>query len=161
MIKNSKLKIKNYCSGQSLFELVIAIGISALIIVVLVSLVSKTLSNATFSKNQTLAGRYTQAAIEWLRGQRDNRTDLFIANTIVPNWCLKDANLTDTSWSQSSVCGANDFIPGTIFKRDATFSVGTVSGKTIITADVKVSWTDSSGIHIVSSSTQFSDWRQR
>jgi Tfp pilus assembly protein FimT len=153
-----KLKLSE---GQSLFELVIAIGISALIIVVLVSLVSKTLANASFSKNETLAGRYAQAATEWLRGQRDNRIDTFMTNRLTPDWCLKDSVLTDASWSKNGVCNANDFITGTPFIRQVSFSSKLVSAKTIVQADVKVSWTDSTGVHIVTSATQFSDWRER
>lgn len=161
MIKNSKLKIKNYCSGQSLFELVVAVGISALIIVALVSLTSVALANAAFSKNETLAGRYAEAATEWLRGQRDNDIDLFITNVLTPAWCLKDVNLTDASWSDSSACNATDYITGTKFTREVDFTVNTVSGKTIVLAIVNVSWSDSKGTHVISSATNYSDWRQR
>ncbi len=149
--------------GQSLFELLLAIGISALIIVVLVSLVNNSLQNAAFSKNESLAGRYAEAATEWLRGQRDNRIDTFMTNSTTPppSWCLKDESLTDASWNRHIACGSSDKITGTIFTRQVDFSVGTVSGKTIVTADIVVKWTDSKGTHKVTSSTKFSDWRQR
>lgn len=150
-------------SGQSLFELLLAIGISALIIVVLVSLVSNALQNSAFSRNETLAARYAESATEWLRGQRDNRIDIFVANAVnVPrSWCLRDASLTDASWNRHSACGASDKITGTEFYRQVDFSDTTVSGKRIYLADVTVSWTDSKGTHRVSSTTKFSDWRQR
>ena len=150
-------------SGQSLFELVMAIGVSALIIVVLVSLVNNALQNATFSRNETVAARYAQAGTEWLRAQRDNRIDVFMTNaTSAPrSWCLKDESLSDTSWNKHSSCGSGDTVGTTIFTRQVDFSTATVSGKTIIIANVKVNWTDSKGTHNVNSATQYSDWRQR
>ena len=74
IFKSANLQMK----GQSMFELVIAIGVSALIIVILVSLVSSALQNAAFAKNETLAGKYAENATEWLRGQRDKSTDVFL-----------------------------------------------------------------------------------
>jgi len=44
--------------GQSLFEVVVALAISALIIITLVSVVGNSIKNATFSKNKTLAANY-------------------------------------------------------------------------------------------------------
>ena len=90
-------KQESFVRGQSLFELVLAIGVSALVIVVLVSLVSNALQNSVFSRNQTLASRYAQSATEWLRGQRDNNIATFITNTATTTWCLKDEPLTSCS----------------------------------------------------------------
>jgi len=42
-------------SGQSLFELVVAIAISALIIVAMVSLAVNSIQNSNFAKNKALA----------------------------------------------------------------------------------------------------------
>ncbi len=142
--------------GQSLFEVVIALAISALIIVALVSLVTNAIRNATFAKNSTLASRYAQEATEWLRGQRDSDIEIFTMNIATPTWCLKDL-----SWSQSGTCGLNDVIAGTPFIREAVFTNSTLNGKTLIEADVTVSWEDSQGAHEVKSATNFTDWRQR
>ena len=54
--------------GQSMFEVVIALFIIAMIIVGVVSLTTVSVSNSFF-KNKTLAGKYSQEAIEWLRSQ--------------------------------------------------------------------------------------------
>jgi Tfp pilus assembly protein PilV len=147
--------------GQSLFELILAIGVSAIIIVVLVSLVSNALQNAAFSRNETLAARHAQTTTEWLRAQRDNNIDNFIANAAIPTWCLTDNPLTDSSWNNQGACGANEVVSGTIFKREVLFTINNVSGKTIILSNVAVSWDDSKGKHKVTNATQFSDWRQR
>ncbi len=147
--------------GQSLFELILAVGISALIIVSIVSLVNNSLQNAAFSRNESTAGKYAQAATEWLRGQRDNRIDVFIAMAGTTSWCLTDASLTDSSWNNSGQCSSSEYITGTIFRRQADFSTSVVGGKNVYRAVVTVAWVDSKGTHNVNSATDFTDWRQR
>jgi Tfp pilus assembly protein PilV len=142
--------------GQSLFEVVVALAISALIITAIVSLVSNSIRNATFSRNKTLAARYAQEATEWLRGQRDSDMTTFSANILTPTWCFKSL-----SWVQSGNCASDDFIPATPLIREVTFSVGLVGGKDLVQSDVVVFWTDSQGYHEVRSATNFADWRQR
>lgn len=147
--------------GQSLFELVIAIGISALIIVVLVSLVSNSLENASFAKNQTLSVRYAQEASEWLRGQRDSDINIFIESiTSYPYGVARCFNTL--SWSAVGPCGTEDKING-LFVRQISFTKVERPGltKNIFEADVTVSWTDSKGLHQITNATDFSDWRQR
>jgi type II secretory pathway pseudopilin PulG len=156
------MKTKNQ-QGQSLFELVIAIGVSALIIVVLVSLVSNSLQNAAFAKNETLSGRFAQEATEWLRGQRDSNTNIFFTN--VSSYPFGVARcFNNLNWSAVGPCGETDKISD-LFVRQITFkSVDAIINgvtKNIIEADVVVSWTDSKGLHQVANSTDFSDWRQR
>lgn len=146
----------NWERGQSLFEVVVAIAISALIIVTIVSLVSNSLRNATFSKNSAQAASYAQEATEWLRAQRDSDIAVFITNITIPIWCFKDLN-----WEISGACLDAHIIPDTPFLREGRFSSSPVSGKTVIEADVVVSWTDSQGLHQVTNATSFTDWRQR
>lgn len=153
--------MKKYAKGQSLFELILAVGISALIIVSIVSLVNNSLQNAAFSRNESLAANYAQAATEWLRGQRDNRIDTFIQKTGTAKWCLTDANLSDSSWNNSGQCGSNEHITSTIFIRQLDFTTSVVGGKDVYRAVVTVTWTDSKGSHNVNSATDFTDWRQR
>jgi type II secretory pathway pseudopilin PulG len=169
-IFNYQFSIRDNESGQSLFELVVAIGISALIIVTVVSLTSNALQNAAFAKNESLAGTYAQQATEWLRGQRDADTDTFEANVenggLNAERCFNDSLDDPDVWSDSiGRCGANDTISDssgnpTPFVRQITFTqIGT--NPYIIEADVTVSWTDSKGMHEVTNATDFSDWRQR
>lgn len=162
-----KLTNNKYVRGQSLFELVLAIGVSAVIIVVLVSLVNNAVQSSVYSRNQTLAGRYAESATEWLRTQRDANITTFITKAVAatPTYCLVDDPLLDTSWLNRA-CGASDYIVTggvtTVFKRQVTFPAPTVvSGKNIYTANLSVTWIDSKGTHTVNNSTQFTDWRQR
>jgi len=145
--------------GQSLFELVIAIGISALIIVVLVSLVSNSLENAAFAKNQTLSVRYAQEASEWLRGQRDSDTNTFVTNVSSHPYEIPRC-FNNLDWNSIGPCGEADKISG-LFVRQISFrSEGVVINgvtKDIIEADITVSWTDSKGLHQMTNATDFSD----
>lgn len=152
-IKKSKAKFQK---GQSLFEAVIALTISSLIIVAVVSLVASSIRNASFSRNITLASRYAQEATEWLRGQRDSDISTFINNTLISTWCLNKLE-----WAQSGPCGNNDFIEGTNFSRQVSFSLNRINSKDVIQADIKVFWNDSQGYHEARSVTNFTDWRQR
>ena len=142
--------------GQSLFEVVVAIGVIAIVIVGIVSVATSTIRNTSFTRNKALATRYTQEAIEWLRGQRDTNWVTFHTNADTPPriYCL------DTlSWTNSGVCGASETIGGdTILLRQVAFS-NIVPAE--ITANVTVSWTDSQGTHQVTTSTVFTDWRSR
>ena len=152
---NLKLKTKNLQLGQSLFEVVLALGVITAITVGIVSLTVSAIRNAAFSKNKTLAGRYAQEATEWLRSERDTRFDPFKGNAVGTR-CLKDL-----VWTGGTSCSAADNIPGTILYRKVTFTTTSPGGKIIIEADVVVSWTDAQGYHEVRSATSFSDWRQR
>jgi len=142
--------------GQSLFEVVVALAISAVIIIALVSLVSNSIRNAVFSKNSTQASLRAQEAIEWIRGERDNDTAVFLTNVQIPTYCLVALN-----WNQTGSCQSDDLVTGTNFIREVNFSLSTISGKTLVQADVTISWTDSQGVHEVKNSTTFTDWRQR
>lgn len=144
--------------GQSLFEVVLALGVITAITVGIVSLAVSSIRNAAFSKNKTLAGSYAQEATEWLRSERDNNFDTFKSHAQaqpVPRYCL-----TGLNWSRFRSCNASDNIAGTPLFREVTFVTST-TGNIIIKADVKVYWNDSQGDHEVSSITSFTDWRQR
>lgn len=143
--------------GQSLFEVVIAIAISALIIVSVVSLATNSIRNASYSKNNSLAANYAQETVEWLRGQRDNDVMIFMTN-VQENlvWCF-----STLSWTNPTTCLNSETISGTPFLRQGNFSTTVVNGKTIVEVDITVSWTDAQGTHEVKSTTNFTDWRQR
>lgn len=146
-----------YIKGQSLFELVVAIAISALIIVVIVSLVTNSLRNATFSKHNAQAVSYASEAVEWLRSQRDTNIDTFLTNAGGLIWCFPDL-----TWNHAGSCGTGDVISDTPFVREGHFKIDTSSGKTVVNVDIVVTWSESSkSIHEVTNSTYFTDWRQR
>jgi Tfp pilus assembly protein PilV len=154
-----KLHAKNKEKGQSMFELVVAIAICALIIVAIVSLTTVSINNSSYSKNKALASTYAQQATEWLRGQRDSNIDTFIANATTPAWCLQDLGFTRPAVNPAVDCTGK--ITNTPFVRWVSFNTSLQGGKTVVEADITVSWSDSQGTHTVKSATNFSDWRQR
>lgn len=155
-----KLNFKE--SGQSLFEVVVAVAISALIIVAIVSLVTNSIRSAVYSKNQSNANDLAQKTIEWLRGQRDqdiqgffNKVDPSIGGS--PVYCFKSLD-----WTDPTACLDGDVVSGnTLFTRQGDFRLTIDSGKTVAETEISVSWTDSQGEHKVVNTTNFTDWRQR
>ena len=143
--------------GQSLFEIMLALAVVTLVIMAIVSLTSTSIRNTTYSKNKTLATRYSQEATEWLRGERDTDFTVFENRALTPLYCLPSL-----SWAAASIgaCGAGQLITDTPFKREVSFSISTVSGKTLVQAGVRVYWSDSQGLHEVRSVTNFGDWRE-
>ena len=144
-----------YEKGQSLFEVVLALAVAALIIISIVALATISIRNANFSRNQSLATRYAQEAIEWLRGQRDEGWDAFTTRALTPLWCLKSLSWTDATIGG---CGSSGFISDTIFKREISFTILDASN---IDTEVKVYWQDAQGLHETKTVTTFTDWREQ
>lgn len=142
--------------GQSLFEVIISIGIAALILTAIVAASTLSVRNTTSSRDNTQANRYVQEATEWLRSQRDADWLTFQAKAGLGGtvYCMNSL-----SFSSPGNCTAGSVIANTIFTRESTLSLTTtnVAGDTVevLTA---VSWQDSQGAHDVSVSTRFTDW---
>lgn len=157
----SKINLKNQ-KGQSMFEVVVAIFIISLITVGVVVVSTNSVSNSSFSRNGTLAGRYAQEGIEWLRDEENLNTTLFKTRIAQSVYCLNNL-----SWTNTGICANGEEIVGSngVFKREVTLTSSQIgcpgSCKNIIQADVKVYWTDSKGVHEVKSVTNFSDIREK
>lgn len=138
--------VKRFYTGQSLFEVVVAVAIAALILVALASLAATSVSNSNFSNNNALATKYAQEAIEWLREQRDEDwSNIPTSGTE----CLGTSPITSFGG-----CGT---IPDTVFTRTVQFSA---EGDTTKVVTVIVAWDDSQGHHEVKSTTKFTNWNR-
>lgn len=144
--------------GQSMFEVILALFIITLILVAVVILSTSSISNSISSRNKTLASKYTQEAIEWLRSEREADITNFRSKISISNYCLNSLNL---NWTNTGVCGSSEIIPETVFLRQVNFTTSLVSGKLIITANVVTSWNDSKGIHEARTITYFTDTRDQ
>lgn len=142
--------------GQSLFELVIAIGIVALVLVAILSASTISVRNSTFSKEQAIASRFTQQAIEWLRGQRDGDWNTFKSrgSSTGTTWCLNSLD-----WNSVGVC--NSAIPSTNFSREAEIIYNPAADKDQITVTVSTFWTDGSKQHSIEVTTVLSNWKAK
>lgn len=138
-------------SGQSFFEVVLALALVTIILIALVSLATISVRSATFSRTKSLGTSLSQEAIEWLRGQRDANWSDFVAKAAATNWCLDNLN-----WSHPGLCNSNNVVSGTIIARQATL---TIIDSSTIQADVKATWSDTQGSHQISTSTYLTKWK--
>lgn len=140
-------------SGQSMFELLIAVFVIAITLTAIVGLVTRSIGNTTFSKERTEAGKQTQEAVEWLRAERDNDWGAFAARATINgrNYCLQTL-----SWNSS--CSA---IPNTNLTREVTLYFDASADPNLVEARVVTRWSDSSGLHESRISTSFTNWRTR
>lgn len=154
------MKVKNNNAGQSMFEVVLALAVIALVVVGVVVLSVYSVRNTTFSKNKTLAGRYAQEALEWLKDERNTDPASFRTHILTTTYCL-DA----LAWTNIGSCLSDEVIMDTTFLREVTFastSQNNSKGESVIIVNAKVvvSWTDAQGTHEVQSSTDMADFRE-
>lgn len=176
MNNDHKLYIANYkiCPnrGQSLFEVVFAIAIAAILVVGVVALAATSVRNSASARNDSLAKNYAEEAGEWLREERDKDWVSFKDNARgvsylnSTNWCLKA--LSWSSPSKNSACASDVYLDSTIFIRNATFTCFNTNPPAIacsdtsvnlIEATIVVSWSDTQGAHEVRTVTYLANWR--
>lgn len=145
--------IKDFEKGQSLFEVVVAVAMSALIVTAVVSVAVNSIQNSSFSRNKTLAASYVEDTNEWLRKERDASLSTFTTHVSTQYWCFKTL-----AWSTSGKCGSTAYISDTHFLRQTTFTVTTLgsTGKNVVQIDTTVSWQDSKGLHDITGSSELS-----
>lgn len=134
--------------GQTLLEVLAALGAGIVILIAITSAVLSSLSNAQFSKNQNLATLYAQQGMEMMRDLRNKDWNSFASRN--GSFCLLPSGIL-----VSGLCGTADYIDG-IFKRAVVFE--TVSSGKRVT--VTVSFTDSKGEHKSELISVFTNWRQ-
>lgn len=149
--------------GQSLFEVIVAVGMVAIILMGIVSLAASSVRNSSFSRNNTLATKYAQEEIEWLREQRDTSWTDFL-DSINTGSC-------SGSFSWGSGCQIDN-----LFVRNATFvcsyfdviipatspvACDSLSSPmaNIVDITVSVSWQDAQGEHAVTLTNRLTNWQ--
>ncbi|MBU0998197.1 hypothetical protein KJ570_01535 [Patescibacteria group bacterium] len=138
--------------GQSLMEVVLALGLITLIMVTVVAAASISITNSSFSKNQTFSTRLSETTLEWLRGERDNSWDDFSQRAESLTWCLPELNW-DTANSRN--CNSEEYISDTFLKREVDFSL---VDQSTIEVTVRIYWIDAGGYHEINSSTYLTNW---
>lgn len=136
--------------GQTLLELLVVLFVVGLIITGVVSVVTVSVRNARFSRDQAQASRFAQEAMEWVRQERDSDWTVFSSH-IRTTYCM-----STLSWNTATPCSASNIIPNTVFLRNVTLS--TVDANTI-SVEVVVAWTDSAGTHQSRLSTYLTHWK--
>ncbi len=147
------IRMKIYNSGQSLFEVVVAIGIVSGILVGIISLATHSVNNSIFSRDKSQAQVYTQEALEWLRGQRDMGWDSFAShsNGSGITWCMDNL-----AWGNSGPCGSNETISSTNFRRQAELKTESPDE---IFITVSTIWESGGRSHKAQASTKLNNWK--
>lgn len=146
-------------AGQTLLEILLAFGVSVLVLSAVVFGITTSLSNTQYTKNQNLANSYAQEGMAVVRQIRDsswnnfkNLEDYFITNT---TYCLSTNPLELKELTlPSQNCRVQSPVPaGGIFSREVKFEHNSLSCCSNISptcengtkgskAAVKVSWSD-------------------
>lgn len=131
--------------GQTLLEVLAALGTAAIVVGAITVVVISALNNAQFSKNQNLATQYAQQGMELLRQVRDTNWTTF-ASYPSGDYCLDKGSSTPRA--KSIDCGQNV----DIFVREVVLERGELlclpptpppSPTNVVRATVTVSWSDS------------------
>ena len=164
--------MKKLSFGQTLLEVVFAVGVLALIGTAVVALSTLSVRNNSFAKNKTKANKYTQEAMEWIKQQKEDRWQNIwphAGNSTEKKYCLScledfDPGCTAT-WSNSEkscdLVDPSDNIAGTIYDREIWLLRGGGAGctnNTCFTATAVLYWTDGQGVHDVQSKSIFTNW---
>ena len=161
--------------GQSLFEVIFALSIAAVILTSVVSLATISIKNSDYSANKTMATKYAQEAIEWLRGQRDAKWSDPTNNGFLERAAANNGTycLDSLGWTNTGNCASDEFISvNDLYLRQVVLTCYQINaspppdfnavacGSTTdnIQAEVSVSWTDGSGTHSVQSTARFTHW---
>ena len=163
--------------GQSLFEILFALAIMAMIGVAVVSLSVSAVRNNIYANNKTLANKYNLEGQEWLRRLRDDSfSDLWDHAkplSVTKTYCLSTLDYPPGNWWNQSDhdCDSqnvDDVIPGTQFTRhldlkkiNLTDAFHNGDENESIKAVFVVEWTDGQGDHDSTTETFLTDWKSQ
>jgi Tfp pilus assembly protein PilV len=121
--------------GQTIVEIVVALGVLVLVVLALVSVTTVSARNAQFARNQALATQYAQEGIERIRNCRDTWGWDFLQHFWFFCWIER--------------------LPSPFtYDVDCTFPDADTA-EIVVT----VSWTDSKGVHNSQLTTRLTNWR--
>lgn len=137
-------------NGQSLFEVLFATAMAAIIVSGVASVALTSLRNALFARSQSEARQVAQNMLEAARIYRDNNfDDFFLDSDPGPTFS------TCTPSDNQNECCPEEFTCTYQIDRSAA-NAGDPNDIAEVVANV--SWTDATGTHIVRSETVFTKW---
>lgn len=151
-------------SGSTLIEVIISIGIVALVLVTIVASGTLVTRNRRFSSNQGVATKYSQETIEWVKSFRNavgwkTFYDSVSAKGVSPiTVCMPliASAAADFDALASGNCTGTDVIANTEYQRSLVF---TISSPSEITVDSKINWVDNALVHETSSRAILQEWQ--
>lgn len=134
-------KQKFWQSGQTLIELVLAFGVSIMVLSAIVIGVTTSLSNTTYTKNQNLANFYAQEGMAVVRQIRDSSWPTFSSHRL-NKYCIGPNSTDLTPASLTFPCRQGELLVAKVFAREVELvhNEGLCNGGSKVT--VRVSWTD-------------------
>ncbi len=129
------MKIKNKNQGQSLIEVIVALGLMAAVVLGLVKVTITSVNNASFARDQRAATKYAQEGIENARKSKEETPVAF--------------------WAKSGLQPAETLGK---FTRETTYTPNDAQNPSSMTILVEVPWIDSRGEHQSSLQTNLTKW---
>ena len=134
--------------GQTLVEMVFALGVAVLVIVALVAATTVAVRNAQFARSESLAVKYAQEGMENMRVYRDASWTVFWAAANGINYGLSES-------TPSGPCPSTPNLVNIFIRCVKLEQAGTDKVKTTVT----VSWTDAKGTHSSTQISYFTNWQ--
>ncbi len=147
--------------GLALVEVIVGFAITAMGLVAVMRLVSRSTTGAGYANRVTSAGRYATEAMDWIKGQAsvmgwtDFKLKCGAADPCGPVvYCLNTL-----TWPTAGVCVSGAVISGTEFAREVTLTSirdGTTGNVPVVKAEVIIRWReDKSGEQSVKQNYEF------
>lgn len=151
-------------SGQAMVELILTLSVALVIVTTIVAVVTVSLRNAYFARQQVVATHFAQEGLEWVRAQKESGWSTISdkSGTSLQRYCISNLSWPSTVLPCPAY-GSPQYITNTKFTRDLELInkdfIPSISGNETIEATVTVSWTDSLGSHKSKLTTQFAQWQ--
>ena len=133
------MKGRKKLSGQSLLEVIVALAVTTLVLTSLVSATVVSVRNARFAKNQSLATKYAQEALERVRIYRDQS-----------DW--------DNIFKTESNCENPPNLSTLPLLYNRVINCSLDAGERRMTVEVTVSWTEAGRSHQGQLTTYLTKW---
>ena len=143
-----RMKIDFYKKGQSLVELIIAFFVMALVVVAIVGLSTKSVRNSSFARDNSLARKYAEEGMEWVRNKRNEDWSTLYGKGGSDSFNIYCLNSFPGTWHSGN---CSDYISNTIFARELGLRKNEDNALDIY---VSVDWEDSQGDHEVKLETK-------
>lgn len=172
------MKKINYQKGQSLVEVVVALGIAVIIVIAFTSASINSIREAQFAKDQNQATRIAQKTLELVRAIRDQDNEVesdgstwtYLWSTTLNNGPTQGRcyTLDDEALTMEGT-GCSSFVNQEITTREGDTTARTFKRKIRITDDgsdpriktiyVQVTWEDGRGTHAAEVNTILTEWQ--
>lgn len=141
--------------GQSLIELIVALGMMSLLLVALLALVSLSVRNSRLAKNSNQASTLAQAGVEKMRAMRDYSWNGLAVSARIEsydlpeNWVVEDGLSTDCDPDNYQIIG--------IFSRCVQLSLETVDS---VEVTVTVYWQEGNQVKTSQQLARLTRWER-